>query len=98
MNWLIEHVPFPVQFVGGLAIIYVAWRFLGIRGAAGALAALAALFVFREGRKDGRASEATINRKEAAHAVKEATTARVDAARRDADPERLREDDGFRRD
>jgi hypothetical protein len=34
---------------------------LGIRGAAGALAALAALFIFREGHKDGCASEVTHN-------------------------------------
>lgn len=98
MGWIVEHTPFPVWFVLGLAVIYVGWRFLGIRGAAGALAALAALFVFREGRRDGRASEATLQRKEAAHAVNEATAARVDAARRAADPERLRDDDGFRRD
>lgn len=98
MNWLVEHVPFPVAFIGALGIIYIAWRFLGIRGAAGALAGLAALFIFREGRKDGRASEVTSQRNEADHAVKEATAARVDAARRDADPERLRDDDGFRRD
>ncbi|QBX38880.1 hypothetical protein E4M02_02665 [Brevundimonas sp. S30B] len=81
-----------------MGLIYAAWRLLGIRGAAGALAGLAALFIFREGRKDGRASAVTSKRKEAGHAVKEATAARVDAARRDADPERLRDDDGFRRD
>lgn len=98
MNWLIEHVPFVVLFAGGVAVSAVAWRLLGVRGALAALVGLGALLLYREGRKDGRQSQVTHDRKEAAHAVNEANDARVEATVRDSDPERLRESDGFRRD
>jgi len=48
VNCLIEHIPLPVAIIGGLGIIDIAWRLRGIRGAAGGLAALAALFILRE--------------------------------------------------
>lgn len=98
MNWLIEHVPFVVLFAGGVAIVAVAWRLLGIRGAFAAVGFLAAVLTYREGRKDGRASQTTKDQSDAADAIHEAGAARVDAAVRDADPERLRDTDGFRRD
>lgn len=98
MNWLIEHVPFWVLFLGGVALTLAAWRLLGIRGAGAALAFIATVLLWRDGRKDGRQSQITKERRDADQVVRQADAARVDAAVRDADPERLREDDGFRRD
>lgn len=98
MNHLIENTPFIVLFGLGAAIVMLTFRLLGIKASAGVLAFLGAVFLFREGRKDGRQSQVQADRKEAANAVNQATAARVDAAVRDADPERLRDDDGFRRD
>lgn len=97
MNWLIEHVPFVVLFAGGVAAVAVVWRLLGIRPAAGAFAFLAAVLLFREGRKDGLQAQVTKDT-DADRAVRQADAARVDAAVRDADPERLRASDGLRRD
>lgn len=98
MNWLIEKVPFVVLFAGGMALVALAWRLLGIRGAGAALAFLATVLLFREGRKDGRQSQVTKDRADADRAIQKADDARADAAVRDADPERLRQSDGFRRD
>lgn len=98
MNWLIEHVPFVVLFAGGVAVVVIAWRLLGIRAGAGAFAFLAAVLLFREGRKDGRQAQVTKDRTDADRAVRQADAARVDAAVRDTDPERLRSSDRFRRD
>lgn len=83
---------------GVLGLLYLAYRFGGIKGLAGALVATAALFVYRKGRDEGRQAEVQKGREDAQVAINEAQAARRDAARRDADPERLRDDDGFRRD
>lgn len=98
MNWLIENVPFIVLFGGGVALVVLSWRLLGIRGAMGAFTFLAAVLLFREGRKDGRQAQIKKDRTDADRAVRKADAARVDAAVRDADPDRLRASDGFRRD
>lgn len=98
MNWLIENVPFVVLFAAGVVLVVVAWRLLGIKGAFAALAFLGTVLLYRSGRQDARADQVTKDRANADHAVKEASAARIDAAVRDADPDRLRETDGFRRD
>lgn len=80
-----------------VAVLFFAHRFFGWRGVAAGLIALATLGLYRKGREDGRT---TTIEKEAEHAdevVREADDARSDARRRDADPERLRVDDGFKR-
>lgn len=81
-----------------LAVVIAAWRFFGLKGAFAALGAIALVLLYRKGRGDGQAE---IEKKEAHRAedvVQEAERARIDARVRDADPERLRVDDGFRRD
>lgn len=98
MSWLIEHTPFWAWAIAGVAIIAASWRLLGIRGAGAALVFLFTVLIWRDGRKDGRQSQATKDRTNADHAVRQADAARVDAIVRDADPERLRQSDGFRRD
>lgn len=98
MNWLIEHIPFWVLFIAGVAITAGTWRLLGIKGAGAALIGLAAMLLYREGRKDARSDQITKEQDNADHSVREAGAARIDAVVRDADPERLRDTDGFRRD
>lgn len=81
----------------GIGLLFILHRFFGWRGLAAGLIALATLGLYRKGRTDGRQA---IIEKEAEHAdevVREANDARTDARRRDADPERLRVDDGFKR-
>lgn len=80
-----------------VGLLFFAHRFFGWRGVAAGLIALATLGLYRKGRADGRTQ---VIEKEAEHAeevVREANDARTDARRRDADPERLRVDDGFKR-
>ena len=98
MNWLIEHVPFVLLFAGGVGLVYAAWRLLGVKGALGALGLIGTVLLYREGRKDGRQSQVAKEQADADHAINEAADARVAAAVRDANPERLRDSDGFRRD
>ena len=98
MNWLIEHIPFWALFIAGVALTAVAWRLLGIKGTGLTLAALAAMLLYREGRKDARSDQITKEQDDANQSVREAGAARIDAVVRDADPERLRDTDGFRRD
>lgn len=60
---------------------------------------LAVLFtVYRRGRRHGAALEAEKEQANADRNVERAQRARADADRRSADPDRLRDDDGFRRD
>ena len=80
-----------------VALLFFAHRFFGWRGVAAGLIALATLGLYRKGRADGRTQT---HEKEAEHAeevVREADDARSDARRRDADPDKLRDDDGFKR-
>lgn len=90
----------------GLAIIaaltvgaaVLAYRLLGLRGALAALAAGAALFAYRSGERRGATRQAAKEKADADRSVDRAQRARADADRRNADPKRLRDDDGFRRD
>lgn len=67
-----------------------------IAAAAFALAAL--FFVFRRGVRRGAARQAEKEKADADRNVEQAQRARADADHHNADPGRLRDDDGFRRD
>jgi hypothetical protein len=60
-------------------------------------AGLVALGLYRKGRADQRATSQTADLKTANDILTGAADARADAGRRDSDPDRLRDDDGFRR-
>jgi hypothetical protein len=60
-------------------------------------AGLVALGLYRKGRSDQKAKAETAALRKANEVLKGAADARDDARRRDSDPDRLREDDGFRR-
>lgn len=81
-----------------LAGLYAAWRVQGVKGVMAMTAALFLFALYRKGRSDGRQTNIEKERADADHAVRTADAARVRAGVRDADPERLRDDDGFRRD
>ncbi|MCA3700804.1 MAG: hypothetical protein IOB84_13610 [Brevundimonas sp.] len=98
MTWILDHVPFPFLFVIAVAVVVGVWRLLGVRAAVVAGAVLGLIGLYREGRKGGRETLTEKAEDNARDAVREGAAARVDAELRDADPERLRESDGFRRD
>lgn len=80
----------------GAAVL--AYRLFGLKGALAAFSAGAALFAFRSGERRGASRQAAKEKADADRSVDRAQRARADADRRNADPKRLRDDDGFRRD
>ncbi|MFG1349108.1 hypothetical protein [Xanthobacter autotrophicus] len=80
----------------GAAVL--AYRRLGLKGALAVLSAGAAIFAYRSGERRGAAGQAAKEKADADRSVDRAQRARADADRRNADPKRLRDDDGFRRD
>ena len=98
LGWVLEHIPESLVVLGGAALIIAAWRYLGFRGAIGAAVVVVSALLYRGGRKEGRAAQQNKEQDHAETAIKRADQARVIADRVDADPERLRDDDGFRRD
>lgn len=97
-DWFGLHIPDWVFLVAGVGAAAVAYRYLGLRAALAALAAVAVLLARTSGQKAG----AEQRQKEARHAIdkvqKKATSARNTAIGRNASVDRLREDDGFKRD
>lgn len=76
----------------------LASRLLGTRAALAILGAGAVLFADRRGYRRGAARQMEKEKVDADHAVARAQRARSDADRRNAGAERLRDEDGFRRD
>ncbi|MGR7993806.1 hypothetical protein [Xanthobacter sp. ZOL 2024] len=81
-----------------LAGFVAVWRTFGLKPALAALAAGALVFARRSGERTGAATQAAKEKADADRNVQRASAARADADRRNADPGRLRNDDGFRRD
>lgn len=81
-----------------LGAAVLAWRMLGWRAGLSVLTAGLTLFAFRAGERRGASSQIAKEKADANRAVDRAQRARADADRRSADPHRLRDDDGFRRD
>lgn len=81
--------------LGGFVLL---WRMVGLKPALGALAAGALLIARRSGEKAGASIQIAKDKANADRAVDRAQRTRADADRRSADPHRLRDDDGFRRD
>lgn len=81
-----------------LAGFVAVWRTFGLKPALAALAAGALIFARRSGERAGAATQAAKEKADADRNVQRASAARADADRRNADPGRLRDDDGFRRD
>ena len=80
-----------------LATAVFAFRLLGLKGALAVLAAGATAIAYRRGERRGAAGQIQKDKANADRAVQRANEARADADRRNADPRRLRDDDGFKR-
>lgn len=92
-DWLLALIA-----AGTLAGFVAILRAFGLKPALAALAAGALLFARRSGERAGANRQAAREQANADRAVDQASRARADADRRNADPQRLRDDDGFRRD
>jgi hypothetical protein len=79
----------------GLAVL--ALRMFGLKAALGVLVVGALLFARRSGEKAGASIQIQKDKANADRAVQRANDARADADRRNSDPSRLRDDDGFKR-
>lgn len=97
MSALLDQLKFLAAIVLAAAVLYGAFRLFGVKGLLAAIASLGLLLIYRKGRNDGSIHQIEKERTDADSAVRESVQARHDAARRDADPERLRDDDGFKR-
>lgn len=95
---MIDSLPYIILAVFAAAVVAVSFRYFGIK-AAGLVAALSAIVgIYLIGRREGRADQSQEAAKDAVEIRNKASMARVESERVNADPERLRDDDGFRRD
>lgn len=79
----------------GAAVL--ALRLFGLKAALGVLVVGALLFARRSGEKAGASIQIQKDKANADRAVQRANEARADADSRNSDPQRLRDDDGFKR-
>lgn len=98
MDWLIQHTPIELWIAVGAAAVFAVHRYFGLRAAASAAVAVFLFILNARARQAGWEAREEKGRKDAEKAVKESENARRDADLRNADPERLRESDGYRRD
>lgn len=98
MNWMLDHVPLVVILGVAAAAGVVLFRLGGWKAVLSFGVLIVATLLYRDGRKTGRDDSQAEGRRDADRTVRRAEEARIDAQRRDADPDRLRDDDGFRRD
>lgn len=81
--------------LGGFALI---WWFFGIKAAGAWLLACLVAFIDQRAAERGAATQKAKETADEDKAIAKGRSARADAARVNADPKRLRENDGFRRD
>lgn len=91
-------LPWWVWAVPALLIVAGVARLLGWRAGLGVLAAVALVLAHRRGAQTGWAESRAREARDAQDAVDRAARARRDADRAGADPRRLRDTDGWRRD
>lgn len=82
----------------GAFVLFILFHFFNWRGLAAGLTAIAILFLYRKGRADGRTAIIEKDRTDARRAEQTADSERVRSDLRNADPDELRNTDGFRRD
>lgn len=95
---MIDSIPYIIFAVFAAAVVAVSFRYFGIKAAGLVTAMLAFIAAFIIGRREGRADQSQEAAKDAVEIRNKASMARVESERVNADPERLRDDDGFRRD
>ena len=94
----LAHIPWWLIAGAAAAATFFIWRYLGLRVAIGAAVSMLLYVIHHRGRQQGWEAREQKGKEESYEAVKEANEARRDADLRNADPERLRESDGYRRD
>lgn len=98
-QWLIYSVPWPVWAVLGLIIVGAVQYFWGWQKALAALGVLAAVVLLGRARQQGWEDKVKADLKAADKLIDRAVEARAKAeAEMAKNPDKLRDDDGFRRD
>lgn len=98
-QWLFYSVPWWCWAILGLIIVGAVQYFWGWQKALAALGAVAAIVLLQRARQQGWQDKVKADIKAADKLIVKATKARNDAAKDlAAHPDKLRDDDGFRRD
>lgn len=98
IEWLSYKIPVEIMFAGAAVAVFFIWRYFGLRAVLGAIIGFLLLLAKAAGRQEGWNKREEKGRKDAHQVVRKARDARADSDRINSDPERLRDDDGFRRD
>lgn len=98
MTSLFETLQLFLALSLGAVILFALHQFFGWRGLAAGFVALAAIILYRKGRTDGREAIIEKERADAGRAEQTAEAERVRSDLRNADPDELMRNDGFRRD
>lgn len=98
IDTIIQYVPLPIFFAVFIAGIVAVWRFFGLRVALAVGVIAIIIFANISGHKDGWKQREDKGRADAVKALRKANNARADSDRVNAQPDRLRGQDGFRRD
>lgn len=98
-QWIMYSVPWPVWAVLGLIVVGAVQYFWGWQKALAALGVVAAVVLLGRSRQQGWEDKVKADLKAADKLIDRAVAARAKAeAEMAKHPEKLREDDGFRRD
>lgn len=95
---MIDSIPYIVLALFAAAVVAVSFRYFGIKAAGLITALLAFIAAFIVGRREGRADQSQEAAKDAVEIRNKASAIRTDAAIRNADDERVWDNDGYRRD
>ena len=96
-QWLAYSVPWWVWLLLGLTVAGAIQYFWGWKKALAALIGVLAIVFLQRARQQGWKDKTKADEKVADKMVADATAARAKAAKAAADPKKLRDDDGFRR-
>lgn len=97
-NAIYYAVPWWVWLFIGLTIALLVYRIWGLKAALAAATAALLATTYRRGQQTGWRDRQRKEENDAERSINRAGAARLDADKRNADPGRLRDNDGFRRD
>lgn len=95
---MIDSIPYIILAVFGAALIAVSFRFFGMKAAGLVTALLAIIATYLIGRREGRTDQSKEAAQDAVEIRNKASAIRTGSAIRNADPDELLKDDGYRRD
>ncbi len=98
IDWIIAVIPWWVWAIVAIVVLGALHRLVGWKGIIAGALAFGALFAFKRGQAIGENRVLRKANKDADKAIERARKVRADADARNAEPERLRQSDGFRRD